>query len=106
MPKPSFQEKCTKIPIQLETRNQTASNNISARISEQSRDIARESKRDSRAMKAIAVLTMFFLPGTFVAVRHFIIAPFQRRLMASEIGFSDNAILPMGYQCFEIYRHN
>jgi len=30
--------------------------------------IARESKRDSSAMKAIAVLTMFFLPGTFVAV--------------------------------------
>jgi hypothetical protein len=28
----------------------------------------RESKRDSSAMKAIAVLTMFFLPGTFVAV--------------------------------------
>ncbi|PMD17120.1 hypothetical protein NA56DRAFT_544014, partial [Hyaloscypha hepaticicola] len=37
-------------------------------ISSQSRDIARESKRDSSAMKAIALLTMFFLPGTFVAV--------------------------------------
>ncbi len=38
-------------------------------IAEQSRDIARESKRDSSAMKAIAVLTMVFLPGTFFAVR-------------------------------------
>jgi len=37
-------------------------------ISSQSRDIARESKRDSSAMKAIALLTMFFLPGTFIAV--------------------------------------
>ena len=31
--------------------------------------IARESKKDSSAMKAIAVLTMCFLPGTFLAVR-------------------------------------
>jgi uncharacterized membrane protein len=38
------------------------------KITEQSRDIAREAKRDSSAMKAIAVLTMFFLPGTFFAV--------------------------------------
>jgi hypothetical protein len=30
--------------------------------------IAISSKRDSSAMKAIAVLTMIFLPGTFVAV--------------------------------------
>jgi hypothetical protein len=30
--------------------------------------IARESKKDSSAMKAIAVLTMCFLPGTFLAV--------------------------------------
>ncbi|KAE9376117.1 hypothetical protein N431DRAFT_333189, partial [Stipitochalara longipes BDJ] len=51
----------------LEVRNATLGNKLSARISEQSRDIARESKRDSSAMKAIAVLTMFFLPGTFFA---------------------------------------
>ncbi|PMD55753.1 uncharacterized protein K444DRAFT_482302, partial [Hyaloscypha bicolor E] len=31
------------------------------------RDIARDSKLDSSAMKAIAVLTMVFLPGTFFA---------------------------------------
>jgi hypothetical protein len=30
--------------------------------------IAQESKKDSSAMKAIAVLTMCFLPGTFLAV--------------------------------------
>lgn len=54
--------------LQLELRNTTTSNKLSARISEQSRDIARETKRDSSAMKAIAVLTMFFLPGTFFAV--------------------------------------
>jgi hypothetical protein len=32
------------------------------------RQIAIEAKRDSSAMKTIAVLGMFFLPGTFVAV--------------------------------------
>ncbi|KAL9035534.1 MAG: hypothetical protein Q9214_006536, partial [Letrouitia sp. 1 TL-2023] len=35
-------------------------------IAEQSRKIAIETKRDSVAMKAIAALTMAFLPGTFV----------------------------------------
>jgi hypothetical protein len=37
-------------------------------MSQQSKNIAREAKRDSSAMKAIAVLTMFFLPGTCFAV--------------------------------------
>ena len=32
------------------------------------RQIAVETKRDSSAMKTIALLGMFFLPGTFVAV--------------------------------------
>jgi len=32
------------------------------------RGIAVETKRDSSPMKTIAVLGMFFLPGTFVAV--------------------------------------
>ena len=35
-----------------------------------SASIARASKRDSSAMKAIAVITAFFLPGTFIAVMH------------------------------------
>jgi hypothetical protein len=42
---------------------------ISQTISEQSTKIAVASKRDSSAMKAIAVLTMLFLPGTAIAVR-------------------------------------
>jgi len=33
--------------------------------------IAKESKKDSSAMKAIAILTMLFLPGTFLAVNTF-----------------------------------
>ena len=30
--------------------------------------LARETKKDGSAMKTIAILTMFFLPGTFLAV--------------------------------------
>lgn len=30
--------------------------------------IAKETKKDGSSMKTIAVLTMFFLPGTFLAV--------------------------------------
>lgn len=41
----------------------------SIQIAADSRTLARESKRDSTSMKAIAAVTMFFLPGTFVAVR-------------------------------------
>ena len=37
-------------------------------ISQSSRRIAVASKRDSSAMKGIALLTMVFLPGTFAAV--------------------------------------
>jgi len=33
------------------------------------KSIAIESKKDSSAMKIVAVLGMFFLPGTFIAVR-------------------------------------
>lgn len=33
-----------------------------------SREIAAAAKRDSSALKAIAILTMLFLPGTFLAV--------------------------------------
>jgi len=64
----SISAKWMLINAQLEGRNTTLGNSLNHQISEQSRDIARESKRDSSAMKAIAVLTMVFLPGTFVAV--------------------------------------
>jgi hypothetical protein len=33
-------------------------------------DIALETKRDGSQMKSIALLTMIFLPATFVAVRN------------------------------------
>ncbi|PMD50966.1 uncharacterized protein K444DRAFT_222164 [Hyaloscypha bicolor E] len=36
-------------------------------MSQERRNIAREAKRDSSAMKATAVLTMFFLPSTCFA---------------------------------------
>ncbi|KAI1862986.1 hypothetical protein JX265_009032 [Neoarthrinium moseri] len=39
----------------------------SIEIAKSSQDIATESKRDSTSMKAIAAVTMCFLPGTFVA---------------------------------------
>ena len=41
----------------------------SKEIAEDSRQIAEETKRDSTSMKAIAMLTMVFLPATFAAVR-------------------------------------
>lgn len=55
--------------MQLDVHIANAGNRTNLLISEQSRDIARDSKLDSSAMKAIAVLTMVFLPGTFFAVR-------------------------------------
>ncbi|ETS76471.1 hypothetical protein PFICI_11858 [Pestalotiopsis fici W106-1] len=42
-------------------------NRISRRVAEESAKVAISSKRDSMAMKTVAVLTMIFLPGTFVA---------------------------------------
>lgn len=39
----------------------------SLQLGEATRQIAADSKRDSTSMKAIAAVTMFFLPGTFVA---------------------------------------
>jgi hypothetical protein len=37
--------------------------------------IANSSKRDSSAMKVLAVVTMLFLPGTFVAVSTILASP-------------------------------
>ena len=39
-------------------------------IGKDTKEVAAASKRDSSAMKTIAVLTMVFLPGTFVSVSH------------------------------------
>lgn len=41
--------------------------NQNLRIANDTHTLARESKRDSTAMKAIAIVTMFFLPGTFLS---------------------------------------
>ena len=41
--------------------------NQNLRIGRDTHILARESKRDSTAMKAIAIVTMFFLPGTFLS---------------------------------------
>ena len=43
--------------------------NTSIGLARASRTLAEESKRDSTSMKAIAAVTMFYLPGTFAAVR-------------------------------------
>lgn len=42
---------------------------ISIQIAQDSRTLAQKATRDSTSMKAIAAVTMCFLPGTFVAVR-------------------------------------
>ena len=43
-------------------------NKLNIEIARDSKSIAVEGKRDSSAMKTIAVLTIVFLPGTFIAV--------------------------------------
>ena len=43
-------------------------NMITIALAADSKEIAMATKKDSSAMKAIALLTMIFLPGTFVAV--------------------------------------
>ncbi len=60
-------QKDAKVNIQLALNSAamaTASKDDSAIM----RQIAIETRRDSSAMKAIALLGMFFLPGTFVTV--------------------------------------
>jgi Mg2+ and Co2+ transporter CorA len=43
-------------------------NKINTDIAKSSQQIAVESRRDNASMKTIAVLTLIFLPGTWVAV--------------------------------------
>lgn len=40
---------------------------LSMQIARTSRDVAASSQRDAASMKTVAIVTMFFLPGTFVA---------------------------------------
>ncbi|KAF7532267.1 hypothetical protein G7054_g8122 [Neopestalotiopsis clavispora] len=69
---------CTSVAQALKERVQSQSNlifslisseenRISRHVAEESAKVAISSKRDSMAMKTVAVLTMIFLPGTFVA---------------------------------------
>jgi len=44
---------------------------VNIELAKDQKRIAEETKRDSTSMTAIAVVTMFFLPGTFTAVRPF-----------------------------------
>ena len=57
-----------------------------------SASIARASKRDSSAMKAIAVITAFYLPGTFIAVIHF--AFIQGQLQSIDVAWLTDKIRP------------
>lgn len=43
-------------------------NLVDVGIANSTRDIAMESRRDASAMKTVAILTLVFLPGTYVAV--------------------------------------
>ncbi|KAK8054912.1 hypothetical protein PG993_000139 [Apiospora rasikravindrae] len=55
-------------------------NKISRVIAEENSKVALSSKRDSMAMKTVALLTMVFLPGTFVAVSFHSLSPFYAAL--------------------------
>jgi len=46
------------------------SNQINLSLAESSRHIAMDAQKDSAVMKSIAVLTMIFLPATYIAVGH------------------------------------
>ena len=45
-----------------------SNNELNRQLGIDTREIAEASMRDSSAMKSIAVLTMVFLPGTYLAV--------------------------------------
>jgi hypothetical protein len=48
---------------------------IGQKLATDSSQIARASKRDSSAMRGLAVLTMVFLPGTFISVAYSLLLP-------------------------------
>ena len=56
---------------------------ISIGIARDSKTLAHQAIRDSTSMKSIAAVTMFFLPGTFVAVSH------TTQLSLSEVKLTD-----------------
>jgi hypothetical protein len=48
---------------------------VGQKLATDSSQIARASKRDSSAMRGLAVLTMVFLPGTFISVTYSLLLP-------------------------------
>lgn len=69
-------------------------NKLNRKVAEYSADIAVASKRDSSAMKSISLLTMFFLPGTFVSVCNSIRMKISRRLSIC-IKFTEQTLFAM-----------
>ena len=65
-----FNQERTQTQLQVVYNFMSQKDNlVNIEVAADSRKIAQASKRDSSAMKSIALLTMVFLPGTFVAVR-------------------------------------
>lgn len=60
-------KKLTSSPSQTYNLLTNRANLTSQRIASESTSIAHEARQDSAAMRTIAVLTMFFLPATFVS---------------------------------------
>jgi Mg2+ and Co2+ transporter CorA len=53
--------------IQLFTLMTHEDASVNTELAESSRQIAEAAKRDSSSMKTVAIMTMAFLPGTFIA---------------------------------------
>ena len=65
----AYLNRYTNISIKVYNYIAQKDSKVNVEVARDSKEIAAESKRDSSAMKTIAVLTIIFLPGTFVAVR-------------------------------------
>ena len=66
----------TRLPL-LQVYNFLAQKDarVGQKLAADSSQIARASKRDSSAMRGLAVLTMVFLPGTFISVTYSLLFP-------------------------------
>lgn len=54
--------------LQLYSMISQRDSRVNISVAEDSKKIAAAAKRDSQAMKTVSMLTLIFLPGTFVAV--------------------------------------
>lgn len=66
----AWKQKATLMVQTMFTLTTQRDQNLSIQIAQDSRTLARKATRDSTSMKAIAAVTMCFLPGTFIAVYH------------------------------------